>query len=80
MVDLLAGLVDGVTSRDGQTSTLRTGGTSSLATAGEVDVAILDFLNDLTGVLLRLLRGVGVGDVGLKICVYQMTCAGRKTC
>jgi len=37
----------------------------AIVTNRAVDVAILDVLNDLTGVLLRLLRGVGVGDVGL---------------
>lgn len=46
------------------------------STLREVDVAILDFLNDLTGMFLGLLRGVGVGDVGLE--VYQETRIGQS--
>ena len=49
------------------------GRTNSPVTTRVVDVAILDLVNDLTGVLLRLLRGVGVGDVGLKVWVCQGT-------
>jgi len=60
------------------TSMLKTGGMNLLATTRGVDVAILDVLNDLTGVLLGLLRGVGVGDVGLKDFVYQTTCTGQN--
>jgi len=46
-----------------------------LATTREVYVATLDVLNDLTGMLLGLIGGVGVGDVGLKDLVHQTTCA-----
>lgn len=45
--------------------------------SGKVDVSILDVLNDLTRVFLRLVRGVGVGDVGLRGCEHQLIHAER---
>lgn len=78
-VNLLARFIGGMTSGCViGTGMLKTGGMNLLATTRGVDVAILDILNDLAGVLLGLLRGVGVGDVGLKDFVYQTICTGQN--
>jgi len=60
------------------TGVLRMNGINLLATTGEVDAAVLNVLNDLTGMLLGLIGGVGVGDIGLKDFVYQTTCTGKS--
>jgi len=66
-VNLLAGLIGGIANRGAIcTSMPRVDGMNLLGTTREVDVATLDVLNDLTGMLLGLIGGVGVGDVGLK--------------
>jgi len=41
------------------------------------DVASLEVLDDLSRVLLRFFRGVGIGDVGLRGVVYQSTATER---
>ena len=60
------------------TSTLRVDEMNLLATAREVNVATLNVLDDLTGMLLGLVGGVGVGDVGLRNLVYQTSCTGKS--
>ena len=73
-VDLLARLIGGMTNGGViGTRMLKAGGMNLLATTREVDVAILDVLNGLTGMFLGLLRGVGVCNVGLKgSCIRQL--------
>ena len=78
-VGLLARLIGSMTGGDMiDTTMLKMGGMNLLVTTREVDVATLDVLDDLTGMLLGLLGGVGVGNVGLKDFVYQTTYTGQS--
>jgi len=75
-VDLLTRLVGGMANDKAVGSIYWKHGKDLLATIRRgVDVAILEVLDDLTGVLLRIVGGVGVGDIGLGI-VYQSACIG----
>ena len=56
---------------------LLSGGIGS-SRSGKVGVSFLEILDDLPRVLLRLVRGVGVGDVGLRGREYQSSPAGRS--
>lgn len=78
-VGLLARLIGSMTGGGMiDTTMLKMSGMNLLVTTREVDVATLDVLDDLTGMLLGLLGGVGVGNVGLKDFVYQTTCTGQS--